>query len=165
MVNEDWLTPRPLSYRSHLSPEWHGVREIFSELHLRYNNCATEASGNVRAGQIMRCLYFTCVHPDARRQGVMGGLWRATIDVARDHGFSTITAQSSTATTRRVLESELGFSKMASVSYSDFVVPKSASDPNALSGKLFADLVKRDTAEYGDGLTIHARRVPSDLYV
>ena len=94
----------------------------------------------------------------------MRGLWRATIDVARERGYKTITAQASTHTTRRVLEDELGFTRIASVDYRDYPVPRGG-DANALSGKVFADLVTRDPVLYGEGLTIHARRVPSDLYV
>ena len=163
MVNEDWCAPRPLAYRSALSADWVPVRALFAELHHRFN-ATYEGHERVRHGQVMRCLYFTCVHPETRRQGVMGGLWRATVAVARERGYGTITAQASTNTTRRVLNDELGFSKVASVDYADYHVPNTG-EPNALSGRLFNDLVIRDPVQYGEGLTIHSRSVPSNLYV
>ena len=49
-------------------------------------------------------MYFTCVHPQARGQGVMKGLWKSTIDAAREHGYKTITAQAGSEQVRQVLQ-------------------------------------------------------------
>jgi hypothetical protein len=163
MINEDWLAPRPVAYRSHLNESWVPVRAIFSELHERFMR--TRGGHRVAEGELMRCLYFTCVRPDARRQGVMGGLWAQTINVARERGYETITAQASTDDTRRALADELGFTQVAGVSFADFVMPEDEAAACGLTGKVFAELLDKSPKQYGGGLTIHSRRVPSNLYV
>ena len=110
-------------------------------------------------------MYFTCVHPTARRQGVMGGLWRHTIDIARERGYEAIAAQAATDDTRRVLTDELGFSQAASVSYSDFVVPPAERPDGAYAGPVFAELVDKSPRQHAGGISLHVRKVPSNLYV
>lgn len=112
MIAEDWTSPRPLAYRSALSSEWVPVRALFAELHTRYVAAARGVRGPIFAGDEVRCLYFTCVHPGARHQEVLKGLWRGTIDAARDNGYKTITAQASTDAVRAVLDKTLGFSEV-----------------------------------------------------
>lgn len=138
------------------------MRSIFSELHQRF--MATQA-GDIQKGELVRCLYFTCVHPSARRQGVMNALWRHSIDVARENGYEAITAQASTEDTRRVLNDELGFTQVADVSYKDFVVPPADVVQGGYVGAVFAELCEKSPQQYGGGLSIHVRRIPSNLYV
>ena len=57
MITEDWLAPRPLSYRMHLSSAWEPVRAAFGELHNRYQ----EREGQQRKGHTLRVVYFSCV--------------------------------------------------------------------------------------------------------
>jgi GNAT superfamily N-acetyltransferase len=101
MINEDWTTPRPAPYRTQLSSDWWPVRSLFADLHERF----VEATPYViHRGEMIRCMYFTCVHPSARGQGVMKGLWKSTIDVAREHGYKSVTAQASSENVRQVLQ-------------------------------------------------------------
>ena len=121
--------------------------------------------GDIQKGELIRCLYFTCVHPSARRQGVMNALWRHSIDVARENGYEAITAQASTEDTRRVLNAELGFTQVADVNYKDFVVPPADVVQGGYSGAVFSELVEKSAQQYAGGISIHIRRIPSNLYV
>jgi GNAT superfamily N-acetyltransferase len=100
-------------------------------------------------------MYFTCVHPSARGQGVMKGLWKSTIDVAREHGYATITAQAGSEAVRQVLAEHLGFTEMAAVKYNDFEFE---------GNRVFAELPLHDPVQYSR-ISIHKRSVPSNLYV
>jgi GNAT superfamily N-acetyltransferase len=175
-VNEDWVTPRPAAYRERLTSDWWPVRAGFSELHSRF---VQARPGAIERGDTIRCMYFSCVHPRARGQGVMRGLWHSTIDTAREHGFQHLTAQAGSETVRRVLHEQLGFSEVASVRYgvweyseeSDSDLSRfhyrnaSPQTPRApLRSRVFAELHDRDPAEF-DRLSISMRKVPSDLYV
>ena len=95
----------------------------------------------------------------------MGGLWRSTIDVARENGYEAITAQATTDDTRRVLTEELGFSQVAAVSYADFVVPEAERADGAYAGPVFAELVDKSPKQFAGGISIHVRKIPSNLYV
>ena len=106
---------------------------------------------------MIRCLYFTCVHPSARGQGVMKGLWKSTIDAARENGYQYISAQASSENVRAVLSSHLGFSEVASVPYETY-------EPVRGGGRPFAELAAHDPANYSR-ISIHRRKVPSNLYV
>jgi hypothetical protein len=83
----------------------------------------------------------------------MRGLWSKTIDVAREHAFTAITAQATTQATRDAFSTALGFREAASVNFADFDVG---------GVKPFAALTKRKDQ---DRLSVHVRRIPSDLYV
>ena len=189
MIAEDWTSPRPLAYRSALSSEWVPVRALFAELHTRYVAAARGVRGPIFAGDEVRCLYFTCVHPGARHQEVLKGLWRGTIDAARDNGYKTITAQASTDAVRAVLDKTLGFSEVrgarwrvrvglqpsnplprhphpapssrqvASVPFETWTVPPADAALAGCTPTLFADLAPRTSR-----LSIHKRAVPSNLY-
>jgi hypothetical protein len=84
----------------------------------------------------------------------MRGLWRATIDVARDNAYKAITTQATTQATRDAFANALGFREVASVSFADF---------EEGGGKPFVALAARKPSQ--DRLSVHVRRVPSDLYV
>jgi hypothetical protein len=154
---EDWLAARPLSYRGeHLASEWRPVRAIFSELHERFT-AALDVAPRER-GHTLRVLYFSGVHPDARRDGVIQGLWTAAVDVARANGYTSITAQASSEATRKMLRDELGFAEVAAVPFADF---RAAAEEGGYSGAVFAELTRRSPDAR---LSIHRRSIPSDLY-
>jgi hypothetical protein len=136
------------------------VRSLFSELHLKF----TAERPHIDKGELLRCLYFTCVHPSARRQGVMQGLWRHTIDVARENGFSSICAQASSESVRSILEEDLGFQQLAAVAYKDFEMPAAEAQSCGHSGRVFAELADKDPKNF-QSLSMLYRRVPSNLYV
>ena len=104
---------------------------------------------------MIRCMYFTCVHPSARGQGVMKGLWKNTIDIARENGYKYITAQASSTAVRQVLQEHLGFQEIAHVDYKEF---------DFEGNKIFAELPHHNSGEYSK-ISIHRRKVPSNLYV
>ena len=168
---EDWLAPRPLAYRGeHLGAEWHPVRAIFAELHNRFMD-AVEVPPRER-GHMLRVLYFSGVHPDARRSGVIAGLWSAAVDVARANGYTSVTAQASSEATRTMLHDELGFAEVAAVPFADFCVGgegggsgsgsgSGSGGARGYSGLVFRDLEKRSP---NARLSIHKRAIPSNLY-
>ncbi len=158
MINEDWTSIRPLGYRVQLSSDWVPVRSLFSELHMRF---VSAHAAPIERGEVVRTLYFTCVHPSVRASGVMKGLWRATVDVARENGYQSITATASSEAVRLVLEKQLGFSEVAAVPYGTYEVPAGDSGH---TGRVFSELVERNPKEYSR-ISIHHRRVPSNLYV
>ena len=156
---EDWLAPRPLAYRGeHLASEWWPVRAVFAELHVRFME-AVDVAPRER-GHTLRVLYFSGVHPDARRSGVIAGLWNAAVDVARANGYTSITAQASSEATRKMLRDELGFAEVAAVPFADYAVPEDSA-ARGYTGAVFRDLEKRSP---NARLSIHRRSIPSDLY-
>ena len=86
----------------------------------------------------------------------MRGLWRSTIDVAREHAYSAITAQATTQATRDAFATALGFREVASVGFADF-------EQGEGGLRVFAALAARKPAQ--DRVSVHKRMVPSDLYV
>ena len=162
-IIEDWLAPRPLAYRGeHLATEWWPVRAIFSELHMRFMDSVDVAPRE--RGHTLRVAYFSGVHPEARRSGVVAGLWGAAVEVARNNGYTSITAQVTSEASRKTLRDELGFMEVAAVPFEDFVVaPEDAGRAGAsYTGAVFRDLCKRSPAPAR--LSIHRRSVPSDWY-
>lgn len=144
MVNEDVLLATPATYRSALSDDWRPVRQMFRELHTKFREDYAPTPG-----QIMQCLYFTSVRPEARGQGVMKALWAGTIDAARDNGFSHVVAAASREDVRDVLGEHLGFSELASVPF----------DSYSFGGKRpFAGLPQADPAQFSR-LSLHRRKV------
>lgn len=90
----DWTQARPAAYRTSLPSDWWPVRALFADLHQEY---VARVGGPPPPGDTLRCMYFTCVHPTARGTGVMKNLWAQTVEVARENGYSHITAQVSSA--------------------------------------------------------------------
>ena len=84
----------------------------------------------------------------------MRGLWRSTIDVAREHAYSAITAQATTQASRDAFATALGFREVASVGFADFEEGGS---------RVFAALAARKPSQ--DRVSVSKRMVPSDLYV
>lgn len=159
MVNEDWITPRPTAYRDRLSPEWWPIRSAFSELHQRFVDARLNP---IERGEMIRCMYFSCVHTRARGQGVMRGLWRQSVDAAREHGFRHITAQASTETVRSVLHEQLGFKEVTSIRYSTWEYDHELQ--NHQKSLVLGELSKKNPTEW-NRLSISMRTVPSNLYV
>ena len=50
----------------------------------------------------------------------MRGLWRSTIDMARENAYSAITVQATTQATREALSKELGFQEVAAVRFDEW---------------------------------------------
>ncbi len=116
MVNEDFRMAPPPEYRL-LPAEWRPVRACFRELHTRFK---ANYSRPVAEGEILHCLYFTCVRPEVRGQGLMKALWDETQVVARDYGYKHLVAEAPTREVRSVLEESLGFKEVAAVEYADW---------------------------------------------
>lgn len=154
MVAEDWMKQPPALYRTGLPAEWHPVRALFRELYTAFD--ASPRAPPRQEGRTLQCLYFTCVRPSAQGAGVMKGLWRATIEAARDQGFDSIVATAGSTHVQQVLQEHLGFEEVASVDYARFA---------AASGHAqLADAAHSNPAQFSK-LALLRRRVPSDLYV
>jgi len=85
----------------------------------------------------------------------MKGLWRDTIDVAREYSFKTILAQAGSEHVRQVLDHHLGFREVVSIDFLEY------GKQHSLPG--LSDLPKFDPINY-TRLSLHRRNVPSDLY-
>ena len=148
MAVDDYTKQPPALYRG-LPKEWAPTRAIFRELYTRFD--ATPLAPR-DAGSTAQCLYFSCVRPSARGQGVMFELWRKTIERARDRGFSSIVASAAHPNAHRLLSHGLGFEEVAAVNFKDF------SEDTGLAA--FAKL-----APAYEKLALYRRKLPSDLYV
>lgn len=148
MAVDDYTKQPPALYRG-LPKEWAPTRAIFRELYTRFD--ATPLAPR-DAGTTAQCLYFSCVRPSARGQGVMLDLWRKTIERARDRGFSSIVASAAHPVAHRILSVGLGFDEVAAVRFKDF-----AQDTGLAA---FAKL----SPAY-EKLALYRRKLPSDLYV
>jgi len=106
----------------------------------------------VSEGEILHCLYFTCVRPEMRGEGVMHQLWNETVDVAKDYNYRHLAAEASTQEVRDVLEKSLGFREVASVDYTDWRFEGFTA---------MEELVQEDPLEWSK-LSIGVRNVHSD---
>lgn len=161
MINEDYCTPTPNSYR-HLGPGWRATRAIFKSLHETFNSSHLPVP---QPGDFLHTVYFTCVREEARGQKVMQSLWRNTIDIARDNNFPAILAEASTEDVRQVLSERLGFREVASKNFRDFKVDEDsgAATPGEVE-TVFEKLVALDPRQFSR-LSLLKRSVPSNLYV
>jgi len=148
IINEDWKEDVPDHYRR-LPAAWTPVRAIFHELRTRYKSRRKQ---KILPGQVFHPLYFTCVVPQARRQGIATGLWAASVDIARAHNYQFIVAETSSHVSERVCES-LGFQLKASVAFNDWMFQ---------GENCFAELPKIN-ANF-NSLSLWERPIPSDLY-
>lgn len=149
-VNEDWKLIQPSDYRR-LPSDWRPVRAVFNELHTRFK---ATVGKTVEPGEMLHCLYFTCVRPEARQQGVMRALWGETLQVAEDNNFEGVVAEASSKDVRDVLDGQLGFDEVASVEYEKFMFEGTP---------IFKELVEKDPAQLTK-LSIHLRKINSNLY-
>jgi len=127
---------------------WRPVRAIFKELHIRY--LAQRLS--FKNGDVIHPLYFTCVRPESRRQGIKF-VWRRTIDIAREFNYHFMVAEASTDISRLVC-TRLGFEEKAAIKYDEWMFE---------GQKVFNDLPtkKKDF----DKIAIFERKITSDLFV
>eukprot|EP01111_Echinosteliopsis_oligospora_P019747 TRINITY_DN969_c0_g1_i1.p1 TRINITY_DN969_c0_g1~~TRINITY_DN969_c0_g1_i1.p1 ORF type:complete len:239 (+),score=69.26 TRINITY_DN969_c0_g1_i1:29-745(+) len=148
IINEDWKETLPQAYRS-LPSVWNPVRAIFHELHTRYKS---HRRNRILPGQVFHPLYFTCVVPEVRRQGVVTGLWHASVDVARENNYQSMVCETSSTVSERVCES-LGFKLTSSVAFNDWMFE---------GENKFAELPA--ISNHFQRLSIWERPIPSDLY-
>jgi len=148
IINEDWKESLPSSYRS-LPAVWNPVRAIFHELHTRYKS---HRRNRILPGQVLHPLYFTCVVPAARRQGLVTGLWHASVEVARANNYQFMVCETSSTVSERVCES-LGFKMTSSVAFNDWMFE---------GENKFANLPV--ISQSFQRLSIWERPIPSDLY-
>merc|ERR1711907_253635 len=147
MLNEDWKEVPPKEFRS-LGEDWKPTQAIFAAA----NNQFKASQGHIARGQMLHTLYFSCVHPDMRRQGLMQNMWQESVAVAQRYNFSEMMAHCSSDKVARLAE-KLGFEKAASVKYKDFKYE---------GHEEFAELPEMST-DYRE-LGCWKRKVPSDLY-
>jgi len=150
MVNEDFRQAPPAEYRM-LASDWRPVRACFRELHTRFKGNHTRP---ITDGEIMHCLYFTCVRPEGRGQGQMKALWSGTVEVAKEYGYRHLVAEASTQEVRDVLHSHLGFKEVAAVDYADWRFEGFTP---------MEEVVAKDPKEW-TRLSMSIRNVPSDMY-
>eukprot|EP01094_Clydonella_sp_ATCC50884_P008250 TRINITY_DN1760_c1_g1_i1.p1 TRINITY_DN1760_c1_g1~~TRINITY_DN1760_c1_g1_i1.p1 ORF type:complete len:228 (-),score=76.37 TRINITY_DN1760_c1_g1_i1:159-842(-) len=149
IINEDWKDRQPPAYRV-LPKEWAPVRAIFNVLHLRFKAAHPQA---IEHGTVLHPLYFSCVQPEYRRQGILTTLLEESISIARDFHYEFLVCESSHQSVASVCRA-LGFREKASVSFDSFM----------FEGKnVFYDIAQEDAM--ADRLSIHERRISSDLFV
>jgi GNAT superfamily N-acetyltransferase len=150
-AHADWVQQPPAEYHA-LGADWKSTRGIFKELHTRFHG-TQEAP--FMPNEALHCLYFTCVRPSARGQGVMKGLWSQTIDAAKDNNYSSVIAEAGSEPVTQVLTEYLGFREVSAVDY--------ASHEHE-GKKVYAQLPQSSATAYR-ALRLLKRRVNSDLYV
>jgi len=148
IINEDFKEPLPDNYNN-LPEIWRPVRAIFKELHMRY--LAQRLS--FKPGNVLHPLYFSCVRPESRRQGITRELWRRSIETAREFNYQFMAAEASTQIARTVC-TRLGFEEKAAVKYNEWMFE---------GEKVFSDLASAKK-EY-DRIAIFERKITSDLFV
>jgi len=146
IVNEDWKELPP-EYYSQLE-DWRPVRAIFNELHTRFK----AAQPRIEVGKVLHPLYFTCVRPEYRRQGIVSQLWAKSVAVAQEHNYEYMVSEASTVKTEKVLCDKLGFKEVTNVPFTDFMFE---------GKKYFSELEKLGYNK----LSIYARSITSDLFI
>jgi len=149
ILNEDWKTPFPQAYKE-LGPRWRPVRAIFNRLQNRYRDANPV---HVEPYTILHSLYFTCVHPDHRRKGIVTELLRRSVDMARDNNYQTLLAETSSDYVGKVVES-LGFRERANVEYNHFLFE---------GENIFHQLTEYDKAV--NRLSLYSRHIDSGLLI
>jgi len=149
MINEDLRLRPPPEYKR-LPEDWRPVRAIFNSVRMKF---LANYRGYVEPGDIMHVLYFTCVRPEAREQGIMKALWKGTIDAATEQNYERIAATASSAHVQSVLEDKLGFREVSEISYDDFMFE---------AHPIFKEIKEKD-ADHGK-LTMLVRSINSNMY-
>lgn len=147
IINEDWKEKQPDAYRE--LTDWAPVRAIFNELRTRFKS----AHPSIEHGKVLHPLYFTCVRPDARNQGIVSQLWMKSVELAQMRNYEKMVAEASSPATQQILtNTRLGFREIANVSFEDF----------KFQGRhVFKDLTK----EGFEKLAIYERPIISDLFI
>eukprot|EP01116_Phalansterium_solitarium_P009120 TRINITY_DN23150_c0_g1_i1.p1 TRINITY_DN23150_c0_g1~~TRINITY_DN23150_c0_g1_i1.p1 ORF type:complete len:231 (+),score=24.08 TRINITY_DN23150_c0_g1_i1:181-873(+) len=116
MINEDWKEKQPDFYRQ--LDDWRPVRAIFNELHTRFK----AHNSRIDYGRILHPLYFTCVRPEYRGQGLLNELWERTLETARARNYEAIVAEGSTPAAEAILTTtRIGFKEAVAVPFSEFL--------------------------------------------
>jgi GNAT superfamily N-acetyltransferase len=147
IINEDWKEKQPDAYRGLL--DWSPVRAIFNELRTRFK----AVNPQIEHGKVLHPLYFTCVRPDARSQGIVSQLWQKSVELAQMRNYEKMVAEASSPMTQQILtNSRLGFREVAQVPFAEF----------KFQGKhLFKDITK----EGFEKLAIYERPIVSNLFI
>merc|ERR1712137_93987 len=116
MLNEDWKEKKPEEYAK-LSSKWSPIRAIFNKLHIVYK---ANIPRYIQHHSILHPLYFSCVRPELRRQGIIGKLFTHSLEIASDFHFETVACEASTRSTASACE-KLGFKQVAQVEYRTFL--------------------------------------------
>ena len=62
----------------------------------------------IQPHEILHPLYFSCIRPELRRQGLIGQLFNKSLEIASDYHFDTVVCESSTTSTA-IACGQLGF--------------------------------------------------------
>lgn len=146
IVNEDWKEKQPEYYNK--LEDWAPVRAIFHELHTRFK----ASHPRIEQGRVLHSLYFTCVRPQYRNQGIVTSLWEQSVELARARNFELMVAEGSAPATENVLWKKLGFKEASKVSFSEFMFE---------GKKVFEDLPKQGFPK----LAIYERSITSNLFI
>eukprot|EP00656_Telonema_subtile_P034317 TRINITY_DN38416_c0_g1_i2.p2 TRINITY_DN38416_c0_g1~~TRINITY_DN38416_c0_g1_i2.p2 ORF type:complete len:225 (-),score=60.62 TRINITY_DN38416_c0_g1_i2:114-788(-) len=147
LLNEDWKEVPPKEFR-HLDDAWKPAQALFASA----NNQFKSQQGHIARGQMLHTLYFSCIHPELRRQGMMQQMWQESVEVAQKNNFSELMVHC-TSDAAESLAGKLGFQRQNVVKFSEFGYD---------GQKPFMDLpeMNEDFRE----LACFKRKVPSDLY-
>lgn len=148
MLNEDWKEPPPMAFKG-MASEWRPVRAAFNEVHTRFKSSQTF----IEPGQLLHTLYFSCVRPELRGQGVMTNLFNHSIKVAQDNNFCEMCADTSSESVAKVAAA-LGFDVVSTLSYKDWMFD---------GVHVFEELPQHKEGWFE--LATHKRKVPSDMYI
>lgn len=160
MISGDYAEPTPAAYRNSLSKEWEPVRSIFRELHAGAGaGDAAAAPSSPPPGEVMQVMYFTGVRPGARGKGLAKGLWHASIEAAREANYRSVVVATATAGVRDMLGQHLGFGQVAALPFGTWRPEGAAPGAPPPFASLAAPPFPADNC-----LSLHRRRVPSDLY-
>lgn len=149
ILNEDWKEKPPQMY--HQLSDWRAVRSIFYDLHHKFK----EIQPRIDHGKVLHPLYFTCVRPEVRRQGVVSQLWEKSVELGRSRNYEMMVAEGGTAAVDRLLREKLGFREITNVKFEDFKVD----DEFPLRS-----LMKEPGLGF-DRLAIYLRSLTSNLYI
>lgn len=104
----------------------------------------------IAQGRALHSLYFTCVHPDFREQGIVRNLWDESIKIARNNNYQMMVAEAAHGSVSKILDEHLGFEEVAQVDFQTF----------KFEGQTpFSDL------DENNRLCIYSRKITSDLFV
>lgn len=148
ILNEDWKERPPHLYYE--LEDWKAVRTIFYDLHMKFK----EIHPQIEKGKVLHPLYFSCVRPELRKQGLIQMLWEKTVEMSRSRNFETVAAEASSPETENLLKNKLGFQEAARIDFESFHMHNGVDQP-------FKGL-KRFGLEK---LALYTRPIPSNLYI
>ncbi|EGC36571.1 hypothetical protein DICPUDRAFT_31630 [Dictyostelium purpureum] len=113
---EDWKERQPPTFHTGLDEVWNPVKSIFAQLHQEYKQ---QHVNNIKFGEVIHALYFTCVTPQNRGKGVAYDMWYHSTDIARAYNFQYMVGETSTRSGERLCE-HIGFTQKAAIPYNKF---------------------------------------------